>query len=104
MNKMFDNDRYITRGIQQQIPLELQPLLWNYIDALKKQCKEMDYLQVFELTADRADDIFFQKIEHSQEVPAYSKTYIVFAKEMVSAKVFAIDDGDHSTMLLAEEY
>lgn len=101
---MFDNDRYMTKGIQQKIPLELQLYLWNCIDALKEQGKELDYLQVFELTRERADDIIFQKIEHRQEVPKYSMTYRVFSKEMLNAKVFIIDDGEHSTMMMAEEY
>ncbi len=104
MNKMFNNDRYMTKEIQQQIPIELQLFLWNCIDTLKEQEQELDYLQVFELTKERVDDVFFQKIEHRQEVPEYSKTYRVFPNEMVDAKVFVIDDGTHSTMLLAEEY
>lgn len=98
------SNRYITKGIQQEIPLELQLFMWNCIDKLKEQGKELDYLQVFELIEDRADDIFYQIIEHRQEVPEYNKTYKICPKENVDAKIFVIDDETHSTMLLAEEY
>ncbi|AWI07681.1 hypothetical protein B9W14_00905 [Clostridium drakei] len=95
---MFNNDRYITAGVQNEIPLELQLFMWNCIDTLKEQGKKLDYLQVFELSKERADDVLYQKIEHRQEVPEYSATYRLFPKEMIDAKVFVIDDGKHSTM------
>ncbi len=102
---MFNkNNRYVTKGIQLEIPLELQLFLWNCIDTLKDQGQELDYLQVFEIITERADDILFRKIEHRQEVPEYSITYKVLPTEIVNAKIFVIDDGKYSTMLLAEEY
>jgi hypothetical protein len=105
MDKMFDKyNRYTTRGIEREISIELQLYLWNCIDKLKEQGKELDYLQVFELTKERFDDIYFQRIEHRQEVPEYRSEYNVFPTEMVNAKIFVIDDDTHSTMLLAEEY
>jgi hypothetical protein len=105
MGKMFgEGTRYMTKGIQQDISLELQLLMWNCIDTLKSEGKELDYLQVFELTKEKEGDISFQKIEHRQEVPEYNMTFRVFPKEMVNAKVFVIDDGQYSTMMLAEEY
>ncbi len=61
---MFDNNKHITRGVDQNIPFDLQLFIWNCIDALKNQGQQLDYLQIFELTSQRADDIFFQKIEH----------------------------------------
>ena len=102
---MFDKyNRYTTRGIEREISIEMQLYLWNYIDMLKEQGQELDYLQVFELTKESFDDIFFQKIEHRQEVPEYRREYNVFPTQMVNAKIFVIDDDTHSTMLLAEEY
>ncbi|NMM65229.1 DUF960 domain-containing protein [Clostridium sp. P21] len=101
---MFDNTRYITRGIKNEIPLELQLFIWNCIDELKGQGKQLDYLQVFELKREIVDDIAMQKIEHRQEVPKYEKTYKILPEGVVSAKIFVIDDNTHSTMLLAEEY
>ena len=102
---MFDkNNRYMTKGIQNEIPLELQLFLWNCINVLKEQGRELDYLQVFELNKESIDDILFQKIEHTQEVPEYKMTYSLYSIEMVNAKIFVIDDGGYSTMLLAQEY
>ena len=94
---MFDNPRYLTKGVNQNIPIELQIFMWNCIDNLKV---EKDYLQVFNLSV--VDGI--QRIEHKQEAPEYQNTYSVLVSNPVDAKIFVIDDGDHSTMLLAEEY
>jgi len=103
---MFDkSNRYITKGIEEKLPKELQLLLWKCIDALKEQEMELDYLQVFELTMERVGDIFFQMIIHTQESPKYSKTYKILAKEMVDKLIFVIDDENkHSTMMFSEEY
>ncbi|NMM65136.1 DUF960 domain-containing protein [Clostridium sp. P21] len=101
---MFGNDRYMTIGVQYEIPVELQLFMWYCIDTLKEQGKELDYIQVFELSKERADDVLYQNIEHRQEVPEYSMTYRLFPKELIDAKVFVIDDGDHSTMMLSNEY
>ena len=38
--KMFDNKRYLTRGINTTIPPPLQAILWNLIDLLPP---ERDY-------------------------------------------------------------
>lgn len=45
---MFNNKRYITRGVANEVPLELQILLWDMIDTM--EVKEKDYLQVFKLS------------------------------------------------------
>jgi hypothetical protein len=102
---MFEsNSRYITSGVQQEIPLELQLFMWSCIDKLKEQEKELDYLQVFELRSAGGEEISLQSIEHRQEMPEYKKIYLVPCGESITAKIFVIDDGTHSTMLLAEEY
>lgn len=101
---MFDKDRYMTIGIKNELPMDIQLFIWECIDKLKEKETELDYLQVFELKKARVDDIFFQLVEHRQEVPEYKKEYRIFPKEMVNAKIFVIDDETHSTMLLAEEY
>lgn len=94
---MFENPRYLTREVNQNIPLELQIFMWSCIDELTI---EKDYLQVFNLTIVNG----IQRIEHKQEVPKYQNTYSVLVDNPVDAKIFVIDDCDHSTMLLAEEY
>lgn len=97
---MFDNQRYMTRGIESTIPCETILLLWQLIDERKKE-SEMDYLQVFQLTIQGR----LQHIEHHQEEPPYKARFAVETDaEPVNAKIFVIDDGSHSTILLAEEY
>lgn len=51
---MFEPEkkRYLTRGIDETIPLELQLFMWNAIDNMPAP---KDYLQIFELT--QKDDV-----------------------------------------------
>ena len=95
---MFRNQRYLTRGVYSEIPLELQIFMWECIDRLPES---RDYFQVFEL-----ENLgIIQRITHFSEQPEYSMQYLLPAiTNPITAKVYVIDDGDHSTMLLAEEY
>ena len=100
---MFEKNqpRYLTRGVDKEIPLALQVFLWERIDDLSEP---KDYLQIFELSCTKSG---LQKIVHKQEQPEYIVEYVITEKlfpKAVTAKVYVIDDGDHSTMLLAEEY
>lgn len=95
---MFNNQRYVTRGITNTVPLVTQIILWDCIDSMKIEQK--DYLQVFKLTADNHT----QHVTHSQEKPAYERSFEFRTDEPITAKIFVIDDETHSTMLLAEEY
>ena len=45
-----------------------------------------------------------QHIHHFSEQPEYSQDYMIDLANPVNQKVYVIDDNDHSTMLLAEEY
>ena len=94
---MFNNARYVTRGIIDNVDLCLQLFIWGAINDLKI---EKDYLQVFNCSSENGK----QKIEHIQEEPEYNKEYLLDAGTIFIGKIFVIDDGDHSTMLLAEEY
>lgn len=100
---MFRKDRYKTIGIDHALPLELQAFLWNLIDHDIEMNKEMDYLQVFELKKTKKG---YQQILHTQEEPERSREYILTSnlEEIVATKVYIIDSGDYSTMMLAEEY
>ena len=95
---MFNNQRYVTRGISNELPLMLQIILWGLIDTM--EVAEKDYLQVFCLS----NEIGKQKITHTQEQPEYSKEYLFPSEDPITAKIFVIDDETHTTMLLAEEY
>ena len=94
---MFDNQRYLTSGIEASIPLRLQNLLWNLIDLLPP---ERDYLQVFRLEPFGG----MQQVIHTAEEPEYKKVLLFPSDDPITAKIYVIDDDDHSTMLLAEEY
>ena len=68
---MFDKDRYLTRGVSEEIPLEIQILLWSMIVGIKIK---KGYLQVFEIELIKNSLL---KIEHRQEIPKYKKEHVV---------------------------
>ena len=94
---MITNERYLTCGVDSTIPMELQLFMWECVE---KMHGEKDYLQVFELKAEGP----MQRISHSSEEPEYHRVYLIPSDAPITAKIYIIDDGDHSTMLLAEEY
>ena len=94
----FTGQRYLTRGVQNEIPFDLQMFMWYLINNLNEP---KDYLQVFRLSV---SDKGTQRIVHEQEEPEYRREYDIQVDNPINAKVYVIDDGDHSTMLLAEEY
>ena len=94
----FKNQRFITKGIAENVHPLLQIFMWECIDSLNLP---KDYLQIFELTAEDGK----KKIKHIQEEPEYQKEYLLDADTpFYVGKIFVIDDLLHSTMLLAEEY
>ena len=99
-----ESNRYITRGVNENIDIRLQLIMWSMIDKLKQEKKiKVDYLQVFNLRRDGSSII----IEHSQECPNYKKVYSILDEDIEFSgkeKIFVIDSEDYSTMLLAEEY
>ncbi|MTI66300.1 MAG: hypothetical protein FH753_06835 [Firmicutes bacterium] len=107
---MFNGKRYITRGIKENIRVDMQIYMWKLIDKLKrKENFQLDYLQVFKLEPKKIDGLTFQKIIHKQEVEPYSDTKIVSVSDIVSKKIFVISSTDeegqeYSTMMLSNEY
>ena len=95
---MFSGKRFVTSGIAEKVPLELQMIMWNMIDTMDKP---RDYLQVFDLSEENGK----QKIVHSQEQPEYMKEYLFETDTpFLCAKIFVIDDVTHSSMLFNYEY
>ena len=94
---MFTNQRYLTCGVDSTIPSKLQLFLWDCVDRLPEP---RDYLQVFELKPVGN----LQCITHSSEEPEYRMEYLLPSDSPITDKLYIIDDGDHSTMLLASEY
>ncbi|MDE5621114.1 MAG: DUF960 domain-containing protein [Ruminococcus sp.] len=85
---MFNNQRYLTKGIQSKIPLELQLFMWSCIDKLPE---ERDYFQVFRL--ENLNGI--QKITHFSEQPEYCKEYLIKTDNPITAKVYIIDSDTY---------
>ncbi|HAR86572.1 MAG TPA: hypothetical protein DCR69_12645 [Clostridium sp.] len=98
------NNRYITRGVNEEVDIRLQLLIWSMIDNLNEKGNiEVDYLQVFKLRKEGA----FIVIEHYQEVPEYKKIYSLELEDIEldnRLKIYVIDSGEYATMLLPQEY
>lgn len=100
---MFKQEnRYVSRQVNENVPIQLQILMWSMIDSLKGK-KELDYLQIFRLNL-KGDRVL---IEHEQEVPPYKEQYEVEKSKFpieYDMKIYVIDSVDYSTMIFAEEY
>lgn len=94
---MSTNQRYLTCGVDSTIPIELQLFLWECVERMPAP---KDYLQVFELKPVGS----LQSITHRSEKPKYKMEYLLPLDTPIKEKLYIIDDGDHSTMLLASEY
>ena len=102
---MFKKDnRYVTRGVNEEVDVRLQLIMWSMIDKLKdEESVELDYLQVFKLRREGNKIV----INQSQEVPEYSCTYEIELEDIQiddEIKVYVIDSGEYSTMLFPSEY
>lgn len=99
------NNRYVTRGVNEEVDIRLQLIMWSMIDKLKDEGNvELDYLQVFKIRKEGNKII----INQSQEVPEYSCTYEIELEDIQiddKSKIYVIDSGEeYLTMLLASEY
>ena len=102
---MFKKDnRYVTRGVNDEVDVRLQLIMWSMIDKLKdEESVEVDYLQVFKIRKKDSKVV----INQSQEVPEYSCTYEIEIEDIQiedEIKVYVIDSGEYSTMLFPSEY
>lgn len=97
---MFDSDmHYATAKIVETLDASTQNLLWLMIDSMDVGSK--DRLQAFELSACSYSR---QKIVHTQRQPAYHNEVVISGINPVTATVFVLDNGQHTTMLLSDEY
>jgi len=92
---------YKTKGIEEKLSLVLQMYLWQLMFEVKEN---RDYLQVFELEADKLGDDGLQVIIHMQEEPEMVNRHFYMTDEPISARVYIIEDTTHFTMLLSSEY
>ena len=105
MPARFTGTKYMTRGIEERLPAVLVGYLWALVERLKSnKDTPMDYLQVFELEMVVKGDEKLLNITHRQEEPAYQATYQLTCFPNATGKIFVIDDGDHVTMMFADEY
>ncbi|MVX63102.1 hypothetical protein GKZ28_05240 [Clostridium chromiireducens] len=95
---MFDKERYITRGIMEQINPLIYLILWEMLD--EKDVEEKDYLQVFDLKISEEEE-GLQEIIHTQE--KYNNSMKFYTNFGVNAKVYVIDTGESETMFLEGE-
>lgn len=106
-----EKQRYETKRINAELPLEYRAFLWMLISRLQNsKVVSMDYLQIFEFSYYKEKDGYMQVITHQQEQPEYQADYKIslaettFEKQPIQGKVYCIDDGEQCTMLWAEEY
>ena len=104
---MFKKDnRYVTRGVNDEVDIRLQLIMWSMIDKLKDEGNvELDYLQIFKIRKEGNKIV----INQSQEVPEYSCTYEIELEDIqidyeIKVYVIEIDSGEYSTMLFPSEY
>ena len=95
---ILQNERFHTKGVGSSISPLLQLFMWQCIEEMPPP---KDYLQIFRCTIEDGK----QKIVHEQENPVYKTAYLLNADTPIFiGKIYVIDDGGHSIMMLAEEY
>jgi len=99
--KMFKKDnRYVTRGVNEEVDIRLQLMIWSMLDKLKDEGNvELDYLQVFRIRKEGNKIV----INQSQEVPEYSCTYEIELEDIPiddEIKLYVIDNGVEGSIIL----
>ena len=98
------DNRYVTRGVNDEVDIRLQLIMWSMIDKLKDEGNvELDYLQVFKVRKEGKKIVIIQ----IQEVTKYSCTYEIEIEDVQlddEIKVYVIDSGEYFTMLFPSEY
>ena len=80
-------------------------MMFDSIGFMRRKTEgELDYLQLFTLETIGEDGNYLLSIRHEQEVPEAKMDIVVPVADPINEKVYVIDDVDHVTMLLAEEY
>ncbi|MDU1006317.1 MAG: DUF960 family protein [Clostridium butyricum] len=101
---MFNQEnRYITKGVNENLDIRLQIRIWNLIDGLK-ELMEVDYLQIFRISQINKSRI---EITHEQEIPEYKAIYEIDRKDIVlesDAKIYVISENGYRVMMFSEEY
>ena len=98
-------DEYITTGIEENVDQFILLKCIEMLVEMKGQNIEPDYLQVYQMSYNEEENIL--TIQHFQEEPDFEHEVSFSLPEGVEpyeGKVYYIDDEDHRTFLLADEY
>lgn len=106
MEYKFNKKRYLTKGVNESIPMEVQKFLWGTIDQLVLKEVDLDYLQIFRI---RKDNNMLTIIHNQEEPVTFRMEYQLLDIDFLNLtskeiKIYIIDNHDHSIMLLADEY
>ena len=102
-------NKYITRGIANNLPISLQKQLWQLVAQRENEQSEkleaIDYFHIFQFNMHN-NQLY---IKHQQERPAYVKTHKANVKQSIDInKVYIIKEDDvdlsYYIMLLPNEY
>ena len=96
---------YVTSGVAENVNQFIVLKCIEMLVEMKKQNIELDYLQVYQISYDEETNIL--TIRHFQEEPEFeheTEFELPSGVKPFSGKCYLIDDGDHRTFLLADEY
>lgn len=101
-------DKYITRGVHDHIPVNIQILLWNMVENREKAISNKQPKDYFNIFTFHQNGNTLQ-VKYTQERPAFEKAMLINNKILnIPSKVYVIreDDIDFSyyVMLLPDEY
>lgn len=100
-------ERYMSSRVNEEIPLEIQLFLWSLQDKIEREQKEIDYLQIYELSGGKGNT---QVVKHLAEIPFHEEEYVFEASKVVIAKLYIIRDFYEQekrvveTLIYAEDY
>jgi hypothetical protein len=101
----FSGSRYVTSGVAENFPIELQVALFSAVEQMREKVSgQLDYLQVFNIVTEFRGQKKFLHIYHMQECPEAKLEYFIPTDVEINSRAYMIDDVDHITLLLAEEY
>ncbi len=95
---MFKGKRYLTSKTVQTIPWVIIMVLWEMVDGMRVKHKDRE--QLFELYATGQGQI----ICHMQQEHPYLYELELPCAKPVNAKVYIVDKGTYSIMMLEDEY
>ena len=96
---------YVTSGVAENVNQFIVLKCIEMLVEMKKQNIEPDYLQVYQISYDEETNIL--TIRHFQEEPEFEHEVsfeLPSGVKQFDGKCYFIDNGDHRTFLLADEY